>query len=67
MPLQSGSSREAISENIAELRRSSYPPKQAEAIAYSKARGDAVQAMCDSIGQMKAACDAVVVGSKSPK
>ena len=37
MPLQSGSSREAISGNIAELVKSGYPQKQAVAIAMSKA------------------------------
>lgn len=37
MPLKEGSSEETISENIAELRRSGYPEKQAAAIAYSKA------------------------------
>ena len=42
MPLQSGSSQETISANIATERRAhpSMDPKQAAAIAYSKARGD---------------------------
>jgi hypothetical protein len=38
MPLKRGKSRAVRSSNIAELRRSGYPPKQAEAIAYSEAR-----------------------------
>ena len=37
MPLQKGSSPKVINSNIAELIRSGYKPKQAEAIAYSKA------------------------------
>jgi hypothetical protein len=40
MPLKSGSSQEVIGENIAELRHSGYPQKQAEAIAESKARDE---------------------------
>lgn len=40
MPLQSGSSRETISANIATEIRAGKDPKQAAAIAYSKARGD---------------------------
>ena len=40
MPLESGSSREVISRNIATERNAGRPPKQAEAIAFSKARGD---------------------------
>ena len=38
MPLKSGSDKDTISQNIAELVRSGYPQKQAVAIAYSKAR-----------------------------
>lgn len=61
MPLQKGSSREAISSNIATEINAGKPPKQAEAIAFSKARGDsspgAVDAMCDSVDKMRAACD----------
>lgn len=37
MPLLNGSSKEIISENIAELIRSGRPEKQAVAIAYSHA------------------------------
>lgn len=37
MPLQEGSSHEAISANIAELIKVGHEPKQAEAIAYKKA------------------------------
>lgn len=39
MPLKSGTSPKAVRANIAELIRSGRPPKQAEAIAFSKARG----------------------------
>lgn len=38
MPLLKGSSKEIISSNIAELRRSGRPEKQAVAIAYAEAR-----------------------------
>lgn len=38
MPLLNGSSDKVISSNIAELRNSGYPEKQAIAIAYSKAK-----------------------------
>lgn len=38
MPLMKGNSKEVISQNIAELRRSGRPEKQAVAIAYSEAR-----------------------------
>ncbi|MEI7296607.1 DUF2213 domain-containing protein [Paraburkholderia tropica] len=37
MPLESGSSQQVISRNIAELVKAGHPQKQAEAIAYSKA------------------------------
>lgn len=40
MPLEEGSSRAVISHNIATEIRSGKDPKQAAAIAYSKARGD---------------------------
>lgn len=40
MPLKEGSSRETISQNIATEVRAGKDPKQAAAIAYSKARGD---------------------------
>jgi hypothetical protein len=44
MPLESGKSQATISKNIATERRAhpSMDPKQAAAIAYSKARGDAM-------------------------
>lgn len=38
MPLKRGDSQAVISQNIAELIRSGYPPTQAKAIAYSEAR-----------------------------
>lgn len=38
MPLMRGSSKQVISSNIGELRKSGYPEKQAVAIAFSKAR-----------------------------
>lgn len=38
MPLMKGSSKDIISGNIAELRRSGYKESQAVAIAYSTAR-----------------------------
>jgi hypothetical protein len=37
MPLKKGKSKKVISSNIAELRRSGRPQKQAIAIAYSQA------------------------------
>lgn len=37
MPLKKGKSKEVISDNIAELRRSGRPADQAAAIAYSEA------------------------------
>lgn len=42
MPLKEGSSQETISQNIATEIRAGKDPKQAAAIAYSKARGDGV-------------------------
>ena len=44
MPLQSGSSREAISANISTERHAGKPEKQAIAIAMNKSRGDAESA-----------------------
>ena len=38
MPLKSGKSKKTLGENIAELRRAGYPPAQAAAISYKKAR-----------------------------
>lgn len=40
MPLKKGSSKKTIGANVAELRNSGYPEKQAVAIAYSKAGKD---------------------------
>ena len=36
MPLKSGKSKSTLGKNISELERSGYPPKQSEAIAFSK-------------------------------
>jgi hypothetical protein len=41
MPLEKGNTREAISRNIATEERAGKPPKQAAAIAFNVARGDA--------------------------
>jgi len=57
VPLESGASRAAVSRNIATEIRAGKPPKQAEAIAFSKARGDSVAARVDA---MVAAADALV-------
>lgn len=43
MPLKSGKSKEVVSDNIAELRRSGRPERQAVAIAYNKARIDEIK------------------------
>lgn len=45
MPLAAGSSENTISHNIAEMIRAGHPPKQAEAAAYAKARGDRTDAV----------------------
>ena len=57
MPLATGSSRAVISRNIATEIRAGKKPAQAEAIAFSKARGDSVAARVDA---MVAATDALV-------
>jgi len=53
MPLKEGSSRETISQNIATEIRAGKDPKQAAAIAYSKARGDeeTVASRLDALSQ----------------
>lgn len=58
MPLESGSSKEVISENIAEMIKSGHPPKVAEAAAFSKARGDTVVAFCDAVDALSKSMDA---------
>lgn len=67
MPLAEGSSRATISKNIATEVRAGKDPKQAAAIAYSKARGDAdvasldpvrLDAVCDAVGKLAARFDA---------
>lgn len=73
MPLRSGFSQATIGENIATEKRAhpSMDVKQAAAIAYSKARGDAAEdldndfaakldGMLENVAKMKAACDAVL-------
>lgn len=63
MPLESGSSREAISKNIATERHAGKPEKQAVAIAMNKAgksRGDAVSKVADSVGALCDRFDAFV-------
>ncbi len=54
MPLEKGTSREAISNNIATEERAGKPPEQAEAIAYSEAGEDsaldAVLRDCEALG-----------------
>lgn len=37
MPLKPGSSNQVVGQNISELERAGYPPKQAQAIALQKA------------------------------
>lgn len=49
MPLQAGSSQATIGRNIAIEERAGKPPKQAEAIAFSKARGDAHVSRADQL------------------
>lgn len=49
MPLKEGSSRETISENIATEIRAGKPPKQAQAIAFSKARGDSASSLVSAL------------------
>lgn len=56
MPLVSGSSRAAVSQNIATEERAGKKPKQAEAIAFSKARGDVCDRMDAAVGAMAKAC-----------
>lgn len=51
MPLESGSSKETISKNIATEVKAGKPQAQAAAIAYSKAHGD-LQARMDACGSM---------------
>jgi hypothetical protein len=51
MPLMRGSSKEVISSNISELRRSGYPEKQAVAIALSNARRGKKHAKKDAKGK----------------
>lgn len=59
MPLETGSSKEVISKNIATEIRSGKDPKQAAAIAYSKARGDDAEAAhwSSKLDSVLVACD----------
>ncbi len=58
MPLESGSSKATISHNIATERKAGKPEKQAVAIAFSKSRGDALGAICDSVAKLNERVDA---------
>jgi hypothetical protein len=60
MPLESGSSKEVIGHNIATEIRHGKDPKQAAAIAYSKARGDAIDKLAGSIAGLSARMDAMM-------
>lgn len=55
VPLSEGKSQDTISKNIGQLISENYPPKQAAAIAYSKARGDTN----DALNKCAAALDSV--------
>jgi len=62
MPLEYGSSREAISSNIATEIKAGKPPKQAEAIAYSvagKSRSDAIEAIEKGVADLARRMDAL--------
>jgi|ERR1019366_2524767 uncharacterized protein YxjI len=59
MPLEPGSSREVISRNIATERDAGKPEKQAVAIAMSKARGDSLVKIADSVARLCDRFDAV--------
>lgn len=60
MPLKEGSDRETISENIATEVRNGKDPKQAAAIAYSKARGDEAGAVAALAADVASLADATV-------
>lgn len=78
MPLKEGSSRETVSANVATEINAGKPQKQAVAIALNKARGDAIDAICDSMVRLDKRIDAYCsrqddhrvlggVGFKSPR
>lgn len=67
MPLQAGKSEKVMSSNISELRHAGYPEKQAVAIAYSKARGDRLDAVMGAAEQLFAKADAMERGDAEPK
>ncbi len=61
MPLESGSSKEVVSHNIATERKTGKPEDQSIAIAMrkaSKSRQDAIGAICDSVSQLNERVDA---------
>ena len=58
MPLEEGKSKAAFSHNVETEMNAGKPQKQAVAIAYAKKRGDAINAMCDSVGKLCARIDA---------
>jgi hypothetical protein len=61
MPLKEGSSRETMSENIAEMVKAGHPQKQAIAAAYREAGKDALSGV-DSIAAQTTITDAVSSG-----
>lgn len=70
MPLLEGSSKETISKNIATEVRANKDPKQAAAIAYSKARQDfeaKLDAVCAGIDALKTRVDALCARQDDPR
>lgn len=68
MPLESGSSKAVLSHNIATERAHNKPEKQAVAIAYSKARGDALGSACVKMDSMIASLTPeTMVDAEQPK
>lgn len=68
MPLQEGSSKAVISENIATEVRAGHPVKQAAAIAYSKARGDAddtLQKCADALADVSRRMDSLLIRQRT--
>jgi hypothetical protein len=59
MPLESGSSQETISKNIATEIRAGKSKEQAAAIAYSKARGDVMSSDAEKLDQIVSKTDSL--------